>query len=229
MKTSATPRFPSRTALRWEAARAQSRQCILDAAGVVFAQEGFERATMKRIAEVCGLSKVTLYAHFRDKEDLYTSVMDGHLASMPSCELDLHAVTDPGDALLRITEAIERTAADSSCQAFCKALSRSGWSRDVYLNRWGVLLEPYLDVAERVFAQASVRSTNARDSEMFLTLILLERGLPLGAWPVADSAATVALFLRSYGVGRTSPALGSGVGTSSILRTSGPPVSWKRT
>lgn len=199
MKASATSSFPSKTALRWEAARAQSRQCILDAAGAVFAEEGFERATMNRIAEVSGLSKATIYAHYRDKEHLYTSVMDGHLASMPSCEPDMHTVTDLGGALLRITDAIERMAADSSCQAFCEALSRSRWRNDAYLCRWGVMLEPYLEVAERVLAQASEHSSNARDSEIFLRLILLERGLPLGAWPVSDSATTVALFLRSYG------------------------------
>src|SRR5690606_33730306 len=120
---------------------------MLDAAGTVFAEEGFENATMKRIAEVCGVTKVTIYAHYRDKARLYKAVMDGHLASIPDARLDPHVAMDLGDALMRISDGIERLAADPACQAFCRTLSRSDHARDVYMEHWSTKLEPYLDLA----------------------------------------------------------------------------------
>lgn len=153
---------------------------------------------MKRIAAVCGVTKVTLYAHYRDKERLYRSVMDGHLAKMPLSTLDMHGVTDLSDALMRITEGIGRLAADVSCQAFCRSLSRSDHASDAYREHWNAMLEPYLTLVEDVFMKALCRPTNAADSEKFLRLVLAEHGLPEGGGPVSGSDATVALFLRAY-------------------------------
>ena len=198
MNAAASTGGASKTTLRWERARARSRRSILDAAATVFAEEGFERATMKRIAEACGITKVTLYAHFRDKERLYRAVMDGHLASMPSGMLDMHGVADLGDALKRIADGIGRLAADASCQAFCRSLSRSGPASDVYRDRWNAVLEPYMTLADDVFLRASARPTNAADSENFLRLVLTEHGLPQGPGRFSTSDATVALFLWAY-------------------------------
>jgi AcrR family transcriptional regulator len=198
VSTAASTRCASKTSLRWEQARAHSRRCIREAAAIVFAEEGFEGATMKRIAEVCGVTKVTLYAHYRDKERLYGSVMDGHLASMPSGELDMQGVADLGDALRRIRDGIGRLAADASCQAFCRTLARSGPASDTYRNHWNAVLEPFFTRAEAAFKKASPRPTSAADSETFLRLVLTEHGLPQGSGPVSRSDATVALFLRAY-------------------------------
>lgn len=198
MTTASSTRCASKTSLRWEQARAHSRRCIHDAAATVFAEDGFESATMKRIAEVCGVTKVTLYAHYRDKERLYRSVMDGHLALMPSGELDMQGVADLGDALRRISDGIRRLAADSSCQAFCRTLSRSSLASDSYSAHWNAMLEPYLTRAQAAFGKASAHPTTTADSERFLRLVLTEHGLPQGARPVSTSDATVALFVRAY-------------------------------
>lgn len=202
MSVAASSGFPSKTALRWEGARALSRRWMLDASGTVFAEEGFENATMKRIAEVCGVTKVTIYAHYRDKARLYRAVMDGHLASIPDARLDAHGAMDLGAVLMRISDGIERLAADPACQAFCRTLSRSDHARDVYMEHWSTKLEPYLDLATRAMASAPVRSSHSDDSEKFLRLILTEHGLPHGAMPVSGSEATVALFMRAYGMTR---------------------------
>lgn len=198
MNTGASTGGAGKTKLRWERARASSRRRILDAAATVFAEEGFERATMKRIAEVCGITKVTLYAHFRDKERVYRTVMDGHLASMPSGMLDMHGVADLGDALKRIADGIGRLAADASCQAFCRSLSRSGAAGEVYMQHWHTMLEPLFALAEDAFMKASARPTNAADSESFLRLVLTQHGLPQRSRPVSNRDATVALYLRAY-------------------------------
>jgi len=198
VNTAAPTRCASKTSLRWERARESARRCIREGAATVFAEEGFERATMRRIAAVCGVTKVTLYAHYRDKERLYRAVMDGHLASMPSGALGMHGVADLGDALMRITDGIGRLAADASCQAFCRALSHFGPAHDVYREHWHAMPAPYFKLAEDAFTKASSRPTHAADSEKFLRLLLTEHGLPQGDRPVSGPDATVALFLRAY-------------------------------
>ncbi|WP_172256053.1 TetR/AcrR family transcriptional regulator [Saccharibacillus deserti] len=47
---------------------------IEDTALSLFASEGFEGASLGRIAEVVGIRKPSIYAHFRSKEDLFLSV-----------------------------------------------------------------------------------------------------------------------------------------------------------
>ncbi|HET9102852.1 MAG TPA: TetR/AcrR family transcriptional regulator [Solirubrobacteraceae bacterium] len=46
---------------------------ILDVAGRVFAADGYERASMDRIAALADLSKPMLYAYFGSKEGLYSA------------------------------------------------------------------------------------------------------------------------------------------------------------
>lgn len=49
---------------------------ILAVAGQVFASDGYERASMDRIAELAGLSKPMLYAYFGSKEGLYSAYIE---------------------------------------------------------------------------------------------------------------------------------------------------------
>ncbi len=55
----------------------EKRQAILQAAAELFPAKGFSGVSMMEIAEKANVSKLTLYSHFVDKEDLYTqSVID---------------------------------------------------------------------------------------------------------------------------------------------------------
>src|ERR1700722_5293643 len=49
---------------------------ILDVAGQVFADDGFEHASMDRIAELAGVSKPMLYAYFGSKQGLYVAYIE---------------------------------------------------------------------------------------------------------------------------------------------------------
>ena len=49
---------------------------ILDVAGQVFADAGYERASMDRIAELAGVSKPMLYAYFDSKQGLYVAYIE---------------------------------------------------------------------------------------------------------------------------------------------------------
>jgi len=51
------------------------RNDIMKAAREVFAKEGYENASMNRIAKEAEFTKRTLYQYFKDKADLYLSVL----------------------------------------------------------------------------------------------------------------------------------------------------------
>nr|NYT99463.1 helix-turn-helix transcriptional regulator [Stenotrophomonas sp. SbOxS2] len=164
----------------------------------MFAEEGFERATMKRIADTCGVTKVTVYAHFRDKERLYKAVMEDHLASMPPPKFESRRSVGLSDSLNSIAEGLGTLATHSSCRKFCQTLMRSELSSAVYLEHWNSILRPYSDGAMQAFANASPTSDSAGDGEKFLRLILAEHGLLQRPSPDSGSDKTVALFLRAY-------------------------------
>ncbi len=56
--------------------RSVREQLILRVAGRVFAEGGYERASMDRIASLAGVSKPMLYAYFGSKEGLYVAYVE---------------------------------------------------------------------------------------------------------------------------------------------------------
>lgn len=62
--SAASPPPPSRKALQ-----------ILDAATELFLGEGFDGVSMDRVTQAAGVSKATLYVHFRTKQELFTGVI----------------------------------------------------------------------------------------------------------------------------------------------------------
>lgn len=53
----------------------ESRVRVLNAAYELFLEFGFTAVSMQQIAVAAGITKATLYHHFRDKQDLYTEVV----------------------------------------------------------------------------------------------------------------------------------------------------------
>lgn len=58
------------------------RARILREARALFTAQGFAVVSMQQIADAAAINKATLYHHFRDKEDLFISVMVEELARM---------------------------------------------------------------------------------------------------------------------------------------------------
>jgi TetR/AcrR family transcriptional regulator of autoinduction and epiphytic fitness len=55
--------------------KSRKRAAILDGAIDVFISEGYELASMDRIAETAGVSKRTIYNHFGSKENLFQAIL----------------------------------------------------------------------------------------------------------------------------------------------------------
>ena len=54
------------------------RAAILDAAKRMFVQHGFDRVSMDQIAAEAGVSKLTVYSHFGDKDSLFAEAVRTH-------------------------------------------------------------------------------------------------------------------------------------------------------
>ena len=66
----------SRSALRRQREREQRLKTILEAAGRLFAREGYHRAGMERIADEAEVSVGTVYFYFKNKEDLLVKLLE---------------------------------------------------------------------------------------------------------------------------------------------------------
>ncbi|GAK34485.1 transcriptional regulator [Iodidimonas nitroreducens] len=62
-------------AVRGRPRSTDKHQAILDAAGDLFLEMGFDRAAMDQIAQRAGVSKQTVYSHFTNKEGLFRAVI----------------------------------------------------------------------------------------------------------------------------------------------------------
>lgn len=66
-----------------------SRNRVLDAALQVFADRGYERATVDEIAAVAGLSKGTFYWHFSSKAELFQALLEERIDRPVDAVLEL--------------------------------------------------------------------------------------------------------------------------------------------
>jgi len=62
--------------------RPAKTSAILRAAARVFAELGYQAATVDAIAEHAGIGKGTVYEYFRNKQELFFAVFDDYIASM---------------------------------------------------------------------------------------------------------------------------------------------------
>jgi len=72
------------------------RRKILNAAGDLFTEEGFDNVSMRKIGERIEYSPTTIYLYFRDKLDLLVTISDETLDRLVSAiEESVKEVTDP--------------------------------------------------------------------------------------------------------------------------------------
>lgn len=60
----------------------QRKQQLLDVGRAVFAERGFDAATVEEVASRAGVSKPVVYAHFGGKEGLYSAVVEREMSRL---------------------------------------------------------------------------------------------------------------------------------------------------
>jgi AcrR family transcriptional regulator len=119
------------------------RARIIAAAETVFRNEGFRGATMERIAEAAGMSKVTLYGYFPDKEAAFLAVAESF-----SVEIErrfFNALNEPGALEPRVTAALM-----AKHGAVHETVRSSAQSRDIFAARDRIAAATFDDLDERL-------------------------------------------------------------------------------
>ena len=93
------------TVERRERERQELRSRILEAARELFAEEGYEAVTMRKIAERIEYSPTAIYFHFRDKEALLRELVDLDFGALAHEFLKIARIADPVDRLRHIGRA----------------------------------------------------------------------------------------------------------------------------
>jgi len=75
----------------------EKREAIFAAARKLFREKGYANTSMQEIADVAGVSKLTLYSHFEDKDDLFRMALE-HLGNAIRFDKDLQSLVDQHDA-----------------------------------------------------------------------------------------------------------------------------------
>ena len=71
---------PAPKRLTREESRAVTREKLLASAYEVMAREGYEGASIDRIAEEAGFSKGAFYSNFESKDEIFLELLETHLA-----------------------------------------------------------------------------------------------------------------------------------------------------
>ncbi len=87
---------------RREREREQTRAKIMDAARELFARDGYDAVSMRKIAETIEYSPTAIYVHFADKEALFRDLCREDFRRLAGVFNELALVKDPVERILRI-------------------------------------------------------------------------------------------------------------------------------
>jgi len=90
---------------RRERARQETRTLILDAAREMFAADGYEAVTLRKIAERVEYSPAAIYLHFADKEALFAELVAHDMVAFGARLLKLRKVAAPMERLRKAGQA----------------------------------------------------------------------------------------------------------------------------
>jgi AcrR family transcriptional regulator len=68
-------KVPAKTK-KFQTRSVETRRLLLEAARVIFARDGYEKAQIDEIAAAAGRTKGAVYGHFKDKEDMFLALFE---------------------------------------------------------------------------------------------------------------------------------------------------------
>lgn len=186
---------------------AQTREAILDAALVVFADVGFAASQLDRIAAGAGVTRGAVYHHFADKTDLYLTVLRSRWASRLARVVGaLEDRNRSHNAAVKgfVVGMVDALNDDPTVQALLRlSMSRDSWLPEIAAHagekpatwdRWQELLAARL----RATTPAEQAAQRARVVVLALIGYSVERSLA-GPEPAARRRAVVRALLAAAG------------------------------
>jgi AcrR family transcriptional regulator len=160
---------PVRQRTRAQSPRGGTRERIQSIALELFAEQGYEKTSLREIAERLGVTKAALYYHFKSKEDIVRSFVEDYRAELE--QVIAWGASQPrtpetrAEILRRYTEIVGEQLAvirfmEQNQAAMHTLMSDSGarkkMFRDQFMSLCDLLAPPGAALADRVRAVAAV-------------------------------------------------------------------------
>ncbi|HEY1417813.1 MAG TPA: TetR/AcrR family transcriptional regulator [Myxococcaceae bacterium] len=147
-----------------------TREVLLDAATLVFAEQGFAGARVDEIATRAGVNKALIYAYYGDKKGLYRAVLGSRVSEFadPAFSQALAKEAGPRRALEDLIRRFFRTLIKDRAYARLLAwelLSHGREGREVILESSGPLMDLVADLVRR--ARSAGELPTDHDPDLF--------------------------------------------------------------
>jgi AcrR family transcriptional regulator len=186
--------------------RSDVRQRIIKAASEVFAANGYARTTTRSLATAAGITEVTLFRHFGNKEKLFTAVIESYGGSALASEFEAQLTGDYRSDLHTIGKRFIQIAMERSKimrMMFCEADHFPELAQALALNprRFRQMLSRYLS---QQIERGTIRPINTEAAaQAFWGMILaysliidaLDEGIPGDMTPEQAVAHFVNIFI----------------------------------
>jgi AcrR family transcriptional regulator len=159
--------IPERSARKAKGDGHLRRAEILRAAERIFIAQGYEGATIRKIADEVGVSSTALYMHFQDKDQILLEICDRAMSELLAINLRISTRSgDPVDRVRDMLAAYMRFALENPNAyrlMFCAAsMTNSPRRRDATLRLGDHCFEKFSGVVGEIAAQGRLRTGDIR-------------------------------------------------------------------
>jgi TetR/AcrR family transcriptional regulator len=152
-----------------------TREVLLDAATLVFAEQGFAGARVDEIATRAGVNKALIYAYYGDKKGIYRAVLAAHLREFTAAEMSETVLAEHGprraleDLVRRYFRMLVQDRPFARLIAW-EFLSHAGEGRELILEGAAPFLDLIQELVRRGRANGELRKT--MDAELFRSAVI---------------------------------------------------------
>ncbi|MEO8926556.1 MAG: TetR/AcrR family transcriptional regulator [Caulobacteraceae bacterium] len=164
---------PARSARKAKGDGHLRRAEILRAAERIFVAEGYEGATIRKIADEVGVSSTALYMYFPDKDRILLEICDQAMSEL--MEINREIAARPADAVARVTAMLEAYVAFAQDNpnayrlVFCaSSLADSTHRQHATMELGRQCFERFSGVVREIAAQGRLRGGDARSAAQAL-------------------------------------------------------------
>jgi AcrR family transcriptional regulator len=165
----------------------QRRLLIVEAAGRLFGERGYEATTLDEVAAAAGVTKPVLYRHFDNKTALYLALLERHREDLGSFAAAVPA-TGPLEQRLRTVVDVWLTYVETHAYAWKMLFRDTGGGPEIQAYRLGVHERARAVLAELIRALAE-RPIPEREREPLAELLSMGMA-SLVLWWMDDPAAS---------------------------------------
>jgi len=142
------------------------RNQMIDAALALFAEKGYENATMKDLAEACGVAAGLVYHYFDSKEDLLLAVLDKHGFAAEMERVLLPAFDRPAsEVLLEVVHSYYDLLVER--ESFMRMIIRESMTNPQLEQRWTTMCNTGVQTLARYLAaRVAVGELRPHDTEI---------------------------------------------------------------